>query len=73
MGRLAAFPEILPYRQGRLRVSALHEIAFEECGNPLGKPVVVLHGGPGGGSNPYLRRLHDPSHYRIIQFDQRGC
>jgi proline iminopeptidase len=73
MSHLAAFPEILPYRQGRLRVSALHEIAFEECGNPLGKPVVVLHGGPGGGSNPYLRRLHDPAHYRIIQFDQRGC
>ncbi|MDP4822956.1 MAG: prolyl aminopeptidase [Aestuariivirgaceae bacterium] len=73
MRRTTAFPEILPYRQGRLKVSALHEIAYEECGNPQGKPVVVLHGGPGGGSNPYLRRLHDPAHYRIIQFDQRGC
>jgi proline iminopeptidase len=73
MGLVAAYPDIEPYRQGRLRVSDLHELHFEECGNPGGQPVVVLHGGPGGGGMPYLRRLHDPRAYRIILFDQRGC
>jgi proline iminopeptidase len=73
MGLVAAYPDIEPYRQGRLRVSELHELHFEECGNPGGQPVVVLHGGPGGGGMPYLRRLHDPRAYRIILFDQRGC
>jgi len=73
MSRLRqAYPEIEPYRTGRLRVSDLHELYFEECGNPDGKPVVVLHGGPGGGSTPFMRRLHDPEAYRIILFDQRG-
>ena len=67
------YPELQPYNRGRLRVSDLHEIYFEECGNPEGKPVVVLHGGPGGGISPFLRRLHDPKLYRIILFDQRGC
>jgi proline iminopeptidase len=67
------FPEIQPYNRGRLKVSELHEIYFEECGNPHGKPVVVLHGGPGGGISPFLRRLHDPAAYRIVLFDQRGC
>ena len=67
------YPELQPYSRGRLRVSDLHEIYFEECGNPEGKPVVVLHGGPGGGISPFLRRLHDPKLYRIILFDQRGC
>lgn len=67
------YPELQPYRRGRLRVSDLHEIYYEECGNPEGKPVVVLHGGPGGGITPFLRRLHDPKLYRIILFDQRGC
>lgn len=73
MTQRRAFPDLLPFRTGQLRVSDLHVLHFEECGNPQGKPAVVLHGGPGGGSNPYLRRLHDPAHYRIIQFDQRGC
>ncbi len=68
-----AFPENQPYARGRLKVSGLHEIYFEQCGNPQGKPVVVLHGGPGGGLSPYLRRLHDPKSHRIILFDQRGC
>jgi len=68
-----AYPEIEPYLTGRLRVSDIHELYFEESGNPNGKPVVLLHGGPGGGSNPFMRRLHDPSAYRIILFDQRGC
>ncbi|HRQ28006.1 prolyl aminopeptidase, partial [Hyphomicrobium sp.] len=44
-----------------------------ECGNPHGTPALIVHGGPGGGSNPTMRRFHDPSHYRIILFDQRGC
>jgi proline iminopeptidase len=67
------FPEIEPYRTGRLAVSALHEIHFEECGNPAGKPVLMVHGGPGGGANATMRRYHDPARYRIILFDQRGC
>mgnify|MGYP006276026749 CR=1 FL=1 len=67
------YPEIAPYCSGRLRVSDLHELHFEEAGNPAGKPVIVLHGGPGGGITPFLRRLHDPAHYRIVLFDQRGC
>lgn len=66
-------PKITPYRTGRLKVSTIHEIYFEECGNPFGKPTVLVHGGPGGGSNPTMRRFHDPDHYRIILFDQRGC
>lgn len=67
------YPALEPYRSGRLRVSALHELHFEECGNPAGKPALVLHGGPGSGISPFLRRLHDPERYRIILFDQRGC
>jgi proline iminopeptidase len=67
------YPELQPYNRGRLRVSDLHEIYYEECGNPQGKPAVVLHGGPGGGITPFLRRVHDPKLYRIILFDQRGC
>ncbi len=64
---------IEPYNSGTLKVSELHTIYFEECGNPEGKPVLLVHGGPGGGSNPSMRRLHDPETYRIILFDQRGC
>ncbi len=71
--RLPFFPELQPYVRGRIRVSDLHEIYFEQCGNPSGKPVVILHGGPGGGISPNLRRFHDPSAYRMILFDQRGC
>lgn len=67
------YPELQPFSRGRLRVSALHEIYFEQCGNPDGKPVVVLHGGPGGGISPFLRQIHDPEAYRIVLFDQRGC
>jgi proline iminopeptidase len=71
--RKTLHPEIEPYNSGRLGVSALHEIYFEECGNPQGKPIVMVHGGPGGGSNATMRRFHDPRRYRIILFDQRGC
>lgn len=67
------YPEIEPYRTGWLKVSGLHDLYFEECGSPGGKPVLMVHGGPGGGSNPTMRRYHDPSRYRIILFDQRGC
>ncbi len=71
--RRTFYPELKPFNRGRLRVSTLHEIYFEECGNPAGKPAVVLHGGPGGGISPFLRQMHDPAAYRIVLFDQRGC
>jgi proline iminopeptidase len=71
--RRTFYPELQPYNRGRLRVSALHEVYFEECGNPQGKPALVLHGGPGGGISPFLRQMHDPAAYRIVLFDQRGC
>lgn len=66
------FPPIEPYKNGHLAVSSVHEIYFEECGNPDGIPVVVLHGGPGSGCNPGQRRYFDPAYYRVILFDQRG-
>ena len=66
------YPEIEPYRTGMLPVDDRHTLYFEECGNPKGKPVVFLHGGPGAGCNPKMRRFHDPGAYRIILFDQRG-
>jgi proline iminopeptidase len=71
--RYALYPTTEPYREGRLNVGNGHEIYFEECGEPGGNPVIIVHGGPGGGSNPTMRRFHDPKHYRIILFDQRGC
>jgi proline iminopeptidase len=67
------YPAIEPYRQGYLRVSELHEIYYEECGNPAGKPAIFLHGGPGAGSDKRARQFFDPQHYRIVVFDQRGC
>jgi proline iminopeptidase len=67
------YPPIEPFRTGKLRVTALHQLYFEESGNPRGKPVVFLHGGPGGGTEPKHRRFFDPARYRIILFDQRGC
>lgn len=71
--RLALYPPIEPYRAGQLDVGDGHTIYFEECGNPRGQPALLVHGGPGGGSNPTMRRFHDPNHYRIVLFDQRGC
>jgi proline iminopeptidase len=71
--RLGLFPAIEPYKQGRLEVGDGHEIYYEECGNPSGKPALIIHGGPGGGCNSTMRRYHDPARYRIILFDQRGC
>ncbi len=67
------YPPIEPYRTGRLKASALHEIYYEESGNSAGKPVIFLHGGPGGGSEPKQRRFFHPAKYRIVLFDQRGC
>jgi proline iminopeptidase len=69
----ALYPAIKSYRTGRLRVSPVHELYFEESGNPRGKPVVFLHGGPGGGTYPAMRRFFNPRRYRIVLFDQRGC
>lgn len=71
--RRTLYPALEPYRTGRLRVSDVHEIYFEESGNPAGKPVVFLHGGPGGGTAAKQRQFFDPSAYRIVLFDQRGC
>jgi proline iminopeptidase len=67
------YPPIRPYQRARLRVSALHEIYYEQSGNPAGKPAVFLHGGPGGATDPGMRRFFDPGRYRIVLFDQRGC
>jgi len=67
------YPEAVPYATGRLDVGDGHQLYWEECGNPDGRPVVILHGGPGGGCSPALRRFHDPDRYRIVLFDQRGC
>jgi proline iminopeptidase len=71
--RRSLYPEIEPYATGMLDVSELHSIYWEQSGNPSGKPVVFLHGGPGGGGNPKYRRYHDPKKYRIVVFHQRGC
>jgi len=66
------FPEIEPYETGYLALDDMHQMYFEQCGNPKGVPVVFLHGGPGAGANATHRRFFDPGHYRIIIFDQRG-
>lgn len=67
------YPKIEPYRTGTLELTAVHEMYYEECGNPGGVPVVFLHGGPGAGSMPAHRRFFDPAFYRIIVYDQRGA
>ena len=67
------FPDIEPYDSGMLQVDDRHTLYYEQCGNPDGKPVVMLHGGPGGGCNAKMRRFHDPARYRIVLFDQRGA
>lgn len=67
------YPPLEPYAHGRLDVGDGQLIYWEEAGNPDGKPVVFVHGGPGGGIIPAYRRYFDPARYRIVLFDQRGC
>jgi proline iminopeptidase len=67
------YPPIAPYRVTHLPVSALHTLYIEESGNPQGKPILFVHGGPGGGTVPEHRQFFDPARWRIVLFDQRGC
>ncbi len=67
------YPAIEPYHSEMLPVSDLHSLYYEQCGNPNGKPIVLLHGGPGGGTIPTYRQYFDPNRWRIILFDQRGA
>jgi len=67
------FPEIEPYNKGEIKVSDIHTIYYEEVGNPKGRPILFVHGGPGAGTSPTSRRFFDPEFYRIILFHQRGC
>jgi proline iminopeptidase len=69
----APYPPIEPYRHGMLDVGGGQQLYWEECGNPKGKPLVFLHGGPGTGCSAGHRRTADPRAYRIVLFDQRGC
>ncbi|ARJ69353.1 prolyl aminopeptidase [Paracoccus contaminans] len=71
LGRL--YPPIEPFDRRRLDRGDGHNLYVEQCGNPHGRPVIVLHGGPGGGCSPMMRRFFDPGHWRIVLFDQRGC
>ena len=73
MPRRTLYPGLEPFDSGYLAVSGLHEIYYEQCGNPLGKPAVFLHGGPGGGGDITPRRFFNPARYRIVLLDQRGC
>ena len=66
------FPPIEPFETGTLKVSAPHELYWEQCGNPEGEPILFLHGGPGAGCSETDRRFFDPEHFRIVLFDQRG-
>jgi proline iminopeptidase len=70
---LELYPVIDPYASGFLQVSDVHNIYWEQCGNPDGIPVLILHGGPGEGCSQFHRRFFDPQIFRIILFDQRGC
>jgi proline iminopeptidase len=71
--RRGLFPEIEPFAYGWMPTESAHEIYYEECGLPGGKPALVLHGGPGGAINPGMRRFFDPTKWRTALFDQRGC
>jgi proline iminopeptidase len=67
------YPPVDPFDQRMIEVGQGHKIYMEQCGNPNGIPVIILHGGPGGGCSPAMRRYFDPKVYRVILFDQRGC
>jgi proline iminopeptidase len=71
--RRGLYPEVDPFEVGYMSVSGGHEVYYELCGNPKGRPAVVLHGGPGGAINPTMRRFFDPKSWRVALFDQRGC
>jgi proline iminopeptidase len=71
--RRPLYPQIEPWRTGRLDVGDGHVLYWEQCGNPEGKPAVMLHGGPGAGCSPDHRRQFDPGRYNVTLFDQRGC
>ena len=71
--RRALYPENEPFASGWLQTGSAHEVYYEECGAPNGKPCVILHGGPGGAINPTMRRFFDPTRWRMALFDQRGC
>src|SRR3569623_520248 len=71
--RRTLYPPIEPYESGHLDVGAGHSLYWELSSNPDGKPVVFLHGGPGGASSPEYRRQFNPEKYKILVFDQRGC
>lgn len=71
--RRKLYPHIDVRQSGRLDVSAIHQLYWEDAGPETGFPVIGLHGGPGGGASPDMRRFFDPRHYRTILFDQRGC
>lgn len=67
------YPSLEPFDQRVIDVGEGHRVFVEQCGNPAGVPVLVLHGGPGGGCSPAMRRYFDPAYYRVVLFDQRGC
>src|SRR6476619_3618062 len=71
--RRTLYPENEPFAYGWLKADGPHEIYYEECGRRDGKPCVILHGGPGGAINPTMRRFFDPTKWRMVLFDQRGC
>jgi len=71
--RRSLYPDNEPFARGWLPTGGPHEIYYEECGAPTGKPCVILHGGPGGAINPTMRRFFDPKKWRMALFDQRGC
>jgi proline iminopeptidase len=71
--RRGLYPDNEPFTSGWLATGGPHEVYYEECGLPSGKPCVILHGGPGGAINPTMRRFCDPRRWRMILFDQRGC
>ncbi len=73
IGAARLYPHIEPFDRRKVEVGDGHVLYVEQSGNPDGVPVVVLHGGPGGGCSPFMRRFFDPAHYRCVLFDQRGC